>query len=56
MPWTKPDFMEITLGMEATAYVNTDESVVSGQWSVVSCQLSVAREEDTVASSLATDH
>ena len=24
-PWPKPDFEEITLGMEATAYVNTDD-------------------------------
>jgi len=24
MQWTKPDFEEIGLGMEATAYVNTD--------------------------------
>ena len=25
MPWTKPDFEEIPLCMEVTAYVNTDE-------------------------------
>ncbi len=25
MTWTKPDFVEITLNMEVTAYVNTDE-------------------------------
>ena len=25
--WTKPDFEEITLGMEATAYVNTDDTL-----------------------------
>jgi coenzyme PQQ precursor peptide PqqA len=25
MPWTKPDFEEISLNMEVTAYVNTDE-------------------------------
>jgi coenzyme PQQ precursor peptide PqqA len=24
MQWIKPDFEEISLGMEATAYVNTD--------------------------------
>jgi len=24
MPWTKPDFEEISLNMEVTAYVNTD--------------------------------
>jgi coenzyme PQQ precursor peptide PqqA len=27
MPWTKPDFQEITLNMEVTAYVNTDDEV-----------------------------
>jgi coenzyme PQQ precursor peptide PqqA len=26
MQWTKPDFEEIALGMEVTAYVNTDDS------------------------------
>ena len=25
MPWTRPDFREITLCMEVTAYVNTDD-------------------------------
>jgi coenzyme PQQ precursor peptide PqqA len=30
MPWTKPDFVEISLCMEVTAYVNTDASVVGG--------------------------
>jgi coenzyme PQQ precursor peptide PqqA len=35
MQWTKPDFQEITLGMEVTAYVNTDESVLGGEWSAV---------------------
>lgn len=25
MQWTKPDFQEISLGMEVTAYVNTDD-------------------------------
>jgi len=25
MQWTRPDFQEITLGMEVTAYVNTDD-------------------------------
>jgi coenzyme PQQ precursor peptide PqqA len=28
MPWTKPDFTEITLCMEVTAYVNTDDDPV----------------------------
>ena len=27
MTWSRPDFVEIILGMEATAYVNTDEKV-----------------------------
>ena len=27
MPWTKPDFQEITLNMEVTGYVNTDDGV-----------------------------
>ena len=27
MQWTKPDFEEVSLGMEVTAYVNTDEAV-----------------------------
>ena len=27
MQWTKPDFQEITLGGELTAYVNTDDIV-----------------------------
>ena len=25
MPWTRPDFKEITLSGEVTAYVNTDD-------------------------------
>ena len=27
MPWSKPDFVEITLCMEVTGYVNTDDAV-----------------------------
>lgn len=27
MQWSKPDFQEITLNMEVTAYVNTDGEV-----------------------------
>lgn len=27
MRWTKPDFQEITLNMEVTGYVNTDDDV-----------------------------
>ena len=29
MLWSKPDFVEITLCMEVTAYVNTDDTVVA---------------------------
>jgi len=25
VPWIKPDYQEVSLGMEVTAYVNTDE-------------------------------
>ena len=52
MPWSKPDFVEITLCMEVTAYVNTDDSqaVISGQWSVVS------EEEEAPLSPLTTAH
>jgi coenzyme PQQ precursor peptide PqqA len=28
MQWTKPDFQDIPLGMEVTAYANTDDSQV----------------------------
>jgi coenzyme PQQ precursor peptide PqqA len=35
MTWTKPDFVEISLCMEVTAYVNTDASVVNGPLSVI---------------------
>ena len=28
MPWTKPDFQEISLNMEVTGYVNTDGEVL----------------------------
>jgi len=27
MEWSKPDYVEITLSMEVTAYVNTDAAV-----------------------------
>lgn len=27
MTWSKPDFVEVTLNMEVTAYVNTDDRV-----------------------------
>ena len=29
MQWTKPDFQEISLGGELTAYVNTDDSLAA---------------------------
>lgn len=49
MEWSKPDFVEITLGMEVTAYVNTDEeSVDRGEWPVL--------KEDEATAVLVTDH
>lgn len=49
MTWTKPDFLEISLCMEVTAYVNTDDQAVpAGQWTVAS-------EPDGPAFSLSTD-
>lgn len=49
MEWSKPDFVEITLGMEVTAYVNTDDkSLVSGQWPV-------ATAEEEIAAAVTTD-
>ena len=35
MQWSKPDFQEITLNMEVTAYVNTDGEVRKQQDVVV---------------------
>jgi coenzyme PQQ precursor peptide PqqA len=49
MPWSKPDFVEITLCMEVSAYVNTDEKAgVRGHGSGV-------REEEETASSQTSD-
>lgn len=31
MRWTKPDYEEIMLGMEVTAYVNTDDQVLPAE-------------------------
>jgi coenzyme PQQ precursor peptide PqqA len=31
MQWTKPDFEEISLGMEVTAYVYTDDGVTPAE-------------------------
>jgi coenzyme PQQ precursor peptide PqqA len=31
MQWTKPDFQEITLNMEVTAYVNTEGEVLKAE-------------------------
>ena len=48
MRWTKPEFKEITLNMEVTAYVNTEgevrkaatqESLVISHWSIVKNQM-----------------
>lgn len=44
MTWSQPDFVEISLGMEVTAYANTDQAVASGQWPVVGEE---AREFDS---------
>ena len=38
MPWSKPDFVEITLCMEVTAYVNTDDQIVISDQCVASNQ------------------
>jgi coenzyme PQQ precursor peptide PqqA len=46
MKWTKPDFQEITLNMEVTAYVNTDEKTVA------KCQVPIARKEGRAETSL----
>lgn len=54
MPWTKPDFEEITLNMEVTAYVNTDDKAAAG--AVVSYQLSVASTESAGNRPLTTDN
>lgn len=35
MTWNQPDFVEIPLGMEVTAYANTEQAVASGQGPVV---------------------
>ena len=43
MPWTEPDFTEITLNMEVTAYAGTDD--VSGP------RTEMRTEEDKSASS-----
>ena len=51
MTWNQPDFVEIPLGMEVTAYANTDSSVVSGPLSVASKE-----EASASASASATDN
>ena len=50
MTWSKPDFVEISLCMEVTAYANTDDKVMA------SGQGPVDREEAQKPSSLTTDH
>jgi coenzyme PQQ precursor peptide PqqA len=50
MQWTKPEFQEITLNMEVTAYVNTDDSTakpteVRQQGELNSSAIAAAKEE-----------
>ena len=52
MQWTKPDFEEINLSGEVTAYVNTDESVRTGEQLAAQTMLvtaTAANPEDTTA-------
>jgi coenzyme PQQ precursor peptide PqqA len=46
MQWIRPDFQEITLNMEVTAYVNTDDKTVAR------CQMPVARKDGRAETSL----
>jgi coenzyme PQQ precursor peptide PqqA len=45
MMWTKPDFVEIILGMEVTAYVNTDEAVTRSKEPARTDEPSTGRED-----------
>lgn len=50
MQWTKPDFEEITLGLEVTAYVNTDRRTADkrpARTEAVSSSTDVSRETST---------
>lgn len=50
MPWSKPDFVEVTLNMEVTAYVNTDDKAGARD------QRAVAKEDEKEASPLTTEN
>jgi coenzyme PQQ precursor peptide PqqA len=45
MQWTKPEYQEISLNMEVTAYVNTDDTIVKP---------AELRRQDEPSSSVAT--
>jgi coenzyme PQQ precursor peptide PqqA len=45
MPWTKPDFEEINLSGEVTAYVNSDEEVRKSERSTTRIEPAVAAGE-----------
>ncbi len=50
MKWTKPEFKEISVSMEATAYVNTDSSVATVKSAAAVPSKSQTRESKTAAS------
>ncbi len=45
MPWTKPDFEEINLSGEVTAYVNTDDEVFAAEQQLARTEPAVAAAE-----------
>jgi coenzyme PQQ precursor peptide PqqA len=49
MQWTKPDFQEITLGMEVTAYVNTDADTLQPLESPKQGEVNTSNPVPTVA-------
>ncbi len=52
MPWTKPEFEEVCLAMEVTAYVNTDAGDPTFERAGVDVARSASDEVDQQASSL----
>lgn len=50
MPWSKPDFVEVSLNMEVTAYANTDDKAGARELKPP------VREEEKDASPLTTDY
>lgn len=48
MQWSKPDFQEITLNMEVTAYVNTEGDVRKPQTKPVNPEVHSAGQQDSV--------